>query len=737
MSASEPPRDISEFDLRQYWDLALQYKWIIAGAVIICTALAALWSVRQPRIYEAKLTLEYDPNPVRPLGKEIEEVGDPISSFWSSREFFNTQNKILASRTMAERVVTELDLHQDPRFFAGPEEEFKPMEIKDTARILQGRMVVEPEPETRIVALKVQGPDPDLMATVTNTWADLYIQKTLEDRNASTITALEWLGQQMETLRSDLDQSELALHKFKKEHGVLSVSMEDRQNLVAKDISAYNEALTEAKKRRIELSARVARLEKLRSANPETIEASVIADTVALGLHSQLLKSIAERNRLSETYGKAHPKMQEADREITALRKQLTDAIGSIIDSAKADLHEATRIESGISQAMDDAHAAGFDLNLREIEYQRLNRERMNKAALYEHVLQRSTEAGLTQQLKTSFVRVVDRALKPNYPVSPNITANTLGGMGAGLLLGLAFAFLLSRMDRRISTVEEVEALGLPVLGIMPVVSNDGPSYSRYAPRLRSASKPPPSEKVSADRIVATHPRSSAAESTRMIRTNLTFMGVASPLHTLVVTSSGPREGKTTIVTNLSISLAQSGKRVLLIDTDLRRPRVHKAMNIENSDRGATAVMAGEVQLSEAAVQNADTDGLFVLPCGAIPETPSELLHQAGFNALLEQARREFDIVLLDSPPLGAVTDAAIIGPQVDGVVVVVNANQTTKESLRGALRQLRDVNANIVGGVLNNVDFSSNRYGGYQYYDRRAGYYSEETLDDQPLAAE
>lgn len=738
MQRPDDKREEAEFDLRQYWSLALQYKWVIAGAVVLSTAAVLLWSIRQPRLYEATLTIEYDPNPVRPLGKEIEEVGDPVSNFWSSREFFNTQNKILSSRTMAERVVDELDLHQDPRFFNASGSDFEPRTITDTARALQASLVVEPEPETRIVALKVQGYSPELTAAIANTWAELYIQKTLEDRNASTITALEWLGNQMEKLRTELDESELALHKFKKEHGVLSVSMEDRQNLVAKDIAAYNEALTEAKKKRIELSARVARLEKLRDANPETIEASVIGDTVALGIRSELLKRIAERNRLSETYGPAHPKMQEVDREITALRKQLSESIGSIIDSAKADLREAQRIESGIDSAMNEAHSAGFDLNLREIEYQKLNRQRMNKAALYEHVLQRSTEAGLTRQFKTSFVRILDRALEPRFPVSPNITANTLGGIGAGLLLGLGIAFLLSRMDRRIASVEEVEALGLPVLGIMPIVTQSGPVYGRYTTKLRSASKPPPGQSpISADRVVATHPMSSAAESCRMIRTNLTFMGVERPLRTLVVTSSGPREGKTTIATNLAISLAQSGKRVLLIDTDLRRPRVHKAMAIENAELGATSVMSGSVALQDALVRSEQTPGLCILPCGPIPETPSELLHQAGFRALLSQAADDFDVVLLDSPPLGAVTDAAIIAPQVDGVIVVVNSNRTTRESLRGALRQLRDVSANVAGGVLNNVDIHSNRYGSYQYYYRRDGYYSEADTQDRPLAAE
>jgi capsular exopolysaccharide synthesis family protein len=219
---------------------------------------------------------------------------------------------------------------------------------------------------------------------------------------------------------------------------------------------------------------------------------------------------------------------------------------------------------------------------------------------------------------------------------------------------------------------------------------------------------------------------SSVAECCRTIRTNLTFMAAEEPLRALVVTSAGPREGKTTVASNLAIALAQSGKRVLLVDTDLRRPRIHRTFAV-SSAVGITSVLVGEARLEEAVNETA-VPGLWVLPCGPIPPNPSELLHTTKFRDLVQEASKQFDRVIFDSPPLGAVTDAAIIAPQVDGVIVVMKVQHTNRDTANLALRQLRDVGAVILGSILNDVNLAEQRYGyGSYYYYRRQGYYSSD----------
>lgn len=741
-------------DLRQYAGLLWTHKWLILGVTLAVGAGAVFWTLRQPRIYQASATIEYDPNPTTPLGRAVEDVANPVGSFWMSREFFATQNRIIGSRAVAERVVTDLGLHQDPSFFyldsfdsnsnsellaglGGAESEPSPQaagrSVQQAARVLQSRLTVEPLEDTRLVAIRVTDRDSERAATLANAVAEAYIGKTLEDRMGSTVSALEWLGSQLDTLRSQLDESELALHRFKEGHNVLSVSMEDRQNLVATDIQHFNEALTKARTRRIELGARAARIRAIAEGETPEESAAAFNDNETInGLRAQLREKLAMRQGLSTRYGPSHQRIEQLESEIADLRRQLREEITGVLRAAEADVREVARIESGIRSALDEAHSAGLELNLREIEYSRLNRQRENNAKLYDLVLERTTETDLTRMLRTTHARMLDRALPPGGPISPNLTTNAAGGVGAGLALGLAFALLLGRLDRRLKSVAEVEATGLTILGILPRIEEGEEAQPVYAKKRSKPRRRAPRQAETRDLFVHTHPMSAAAECCRAIRTNLTFMSADEPIRAMVITSASPREGKTTVTANIAISLAQSGKRVLMVDTDLRRPRIHRAFGVSGA-RGATNVIVGEKVLADV-VLSTDIPNLDVLPCGPVPPNPSELLHSRGFSELVEAALLQYDRVIFDSPPLGAVTDAAVLAPQLDAVLVVVKAQSTTRDALASAMRQLRDVGANVVGGVLNDLDPRRKGYGGgdYYYYYRRDGYYaSTDDMDD------
>ena len=712
---SEPERGI---DLREMARPVLAYKWLILGVALVVGLGVIFWTLKQPKIYKATTVIEYDPNPTQPLGRRVEDVASPMASFLMSREFFETQNRIIASRTIAERVVRKLGLHRDASFMGVPPEArggWRGVEPVVAAGRLQSMLVVEAVKDTRLVNLVVRDVAPARARLLADAIADCYIEKTLEDRMGATVSALEWLSTQLDALQQQLEGSELALHEFKEQNNVLSVSMEDRQNLVAADMESLNKALTETRIKRIELAARAHQLRAAVEADALTPTASAIAaNSTVAGLREQLRTKMAERDSIAVRYGVGHPRMVALTAEIDSLSGQVRTETRALMESAESDLREANQVESGLRGALADANRAGLELNLREIDYGRLSRARESKSKIYDMLLERTAETNLTRMLRVTHVRMVDRALVPVSPVSPRFSTNAAAGAGAGIALGVLLAFGLARLDRRLRSSDEVERLGAVVLGIVPKI--DGGARGTSVTDLGLAR----------DLTVAHQPRSAAAECIRTVRTNLAFMSAESPIRSLVVTSGNPSEGKTTVCVSLAIALAQSGKKVLLVDSDLRRPRLHRVFGVTLAE-GVTSVLVSDKTLAEVVVST-EVPNLDLLPCGPIPPNPAELLHSAHFNDFLREALSKYDRVIFDSPPLGAVIDAAVLAPQLDGVIVVIKAESTTRDALMSALRQLKDVGAKVRGVVVNDVDVSQKGYGygrgGYYTYYNRDGYY-------------
>ena len=716
-----------EFDLGELWHVVREHKWSIAGITAVVLALGALWTARTPRIYEATCTIEYDPSPSKPLGGSVDDVADPIGSYWATREFFQTQNLVIESRDVAKRVVRRLGLHEDPTYLPQSDDPVgETGNVEATALALQSRLTVEPVPETRVVLVHARDVKPERARLIADAVAQAYVDKTVEDRLASTDRARDWLENQLTTLRAELDEAELALHSFKKGHNVLSVSMEDRQNLVASDIQAINDKLTETRNRRIELEARAKRLKTSLNKPRDQIDPTLLTEDAALtGLAAELLEKRQERDALAVKYGNEHPAMKRLTQEIDMLERQVDRERAVMIESAEQDVEQSRTVEGGLRAAAGEAHSAGLNLNLREIEYRRLNHDRDNKAKLYEIVLQRLTATDLTRMLKTTHVRILDRALLPSAPVSPNVPKNMAGSLLIGLVLGFAVAFFSSQLDQTVRSVEMVESLGMTVLGVIPHLSGSDTAEdsSKKPPKARiTEAKVPPGP---GDTIVFDQPMSAAAETFRMVRTNLAFMSQERPLRSLVVTSALPLEGKTTVAVNLATSLAQYGRSTLLVDADLRRPRVHRVFGMDK-DIGLTSLMVGDATLREA-VKSSPVEGLSILPAGPIPPNPSELLHSTAFDRIKEDLLNHYDWVIFDSPPMGAVTDAAVLAPQVDGVLLVVRAGRTTRDSVISARKQLASVSGRLVGSVLNDIDvrMRSSRYGGgsYRYRYTAQGY--------------
>jgi capsular exopolysaccharide synthesis family protein len=347
---------------------------------------------------------------------------------------------------------------------------------------------------------------------------------------------------------------------------------------------------------------------------------------------------------------------------------------------------------------------------------------------LSEQVGGRERETSLAGHLKTNNVRPLDPALVPTAAVGPDVPRAVGAALAASLVLAVGLAFLLEMLDSTIKGQDDIEhKIGLSFLGLIPAINPNA--------KERGAPLPPATAQLAAngskDLYVLSHPKSAVAECCRAIRTNLLFMTPDKPARKLLVTSAGSKEGKTTTAVNLAIVLAQSGLRVLLVDTDMRRPRLHKAFGIPATSDGLSKAILGEAQVLDQ-VRETGIPNLSLMPCGATPPNPAELLHAERFKRIVDELANAFDRVIFDSPPVGPVTDAAILARMTDGTMIVAKFGETSKEGLIRARHQLTDSGINVLGCILNNVDLS--KRGSYSYYYARYGYYGE---DDAPTGSE
>ncbi|MEM9861388.1 MAG: polysaccharide biosynthesis tyrosine autokinase [Myxococcota bacterium] len=720
----EGPKE-SEFDLRTYWRVLVDFRWLIVLSTVVVGAAVIVWTLAQPRVYEASTTIEYDPNPATPLGGDA----DPISGYLNAREYYETQNRRLRSRSMARVVVEELGLHEDPSFYDPNSLREGAPDVEDVAEMLRAHISTQLIKDTRIVSLSVRDRKPERARDIANAYARIYVAQTGEDQSVSTAQELSELGSQLDTLRRRLEESEAALQAFKEENGIQSVPMEDEENILVNEITTLSGALTSARQQRIAASARLNRLTAA-AREEDVLDAAVFDEQASLAPLRQALRAkLAEQERESATYGSQHPIMQALVREVDALRGQLSAEVAIILQDARGDLREIQAIESGLRRALEDAQERSTELDRHELQYRRLYRERENASKAYQRVTEARTDRSLVQQYRREFAEHVDAALTPDYPVAPNRTANAIGGVVAGLVLGVLLAFGIRFLDRRIRVPDAIEQMGVTLLGVLPVIDGidaESASPARTRRGRRRGGK--------GDYSIAVHdaPMSAAAECCRTVRTNLMFMRGAAPAskgQCLVVTGSLPQEGKTTVSTNIAASFAQSGKKVLIVDADLRKPKIHTVFGLSR-EVGLTSFIVGESEFEDA-VLNTHVPGLDVMVSGPVPPNPAELLHARRLQSLIETAREAYDVVIFDSPPLGAVTDAAIVAGHADGTIVVARANVTARDAFKSSLRQLHDVGARLLGCVMNGFDLRSDGYYGRGYYYRRYGeYYQEEAAE-------
>ncbi len=597
-----------------------------------------------------------------------------------------------------------------------PKSEEKDQLISPLAAAFVSSLAVTPIKDSRVVVVSFDSRDPTLAAQILNTLAAEYIQMNFETKYKATVTASEFLEKQLVDLRAQVQKSEAQLVKFGRAHNIYALG--SKENIIMQKLADLDSALTNAQAERI---AKESVWKTLAQASPGEFPDSLRNDDIRK-LEANIGQLQQQQARLRALFKAEWPELKQIANQLGVAEQQLADAKETAIKEVAAAYGAAEEKEKLLEHAVAAQKVEADTLNKDFIQYSILKREVDSSKQVFDGMLQRMKEAGISAGLKSNNIHVVDPAEPPQSAYLPDITMNMLKALAGGLLLGIALAFLqehiFSHLDRSLKTPEDIDRyIKLPFLGLIPSVQTPSPVLSLKLSRKNAQILMPAdghngstgsADKSIVELIAHYDSQSLISEAYRDLRTSILLSAsTARSPKALLVTSSLKGEGKTTTSINLAITLAQANEKVLLVDCDMRNPSIHKVFGLEN-ENGLSSFLSGTSTTDMPLTQTTQVPNLFLFPAGQMPPNPSELLGSAGMRKCILELSEQFDHILIDSPPLLAVTDARILATMVDGVVLVIKGGETTKEAVIRSRRLLQDVHAPILGTMLNNVDFRS-----------------------------
>ena len=528
-------------------------------------------------------------------------------------------------------------------------------------------------------------------------------------------------------LKDELEKSELALHEYKKDKQILSVSLDDQSNMLRGEMQQLSQELTESAPNVKNSERDPASSDKIDPNEPTKLpDTELLSNSLLSSLRQTYVQAKSELNSLLNAgKGENHPEAAAAAARVENTRQALMAEVTNIQGAVRSELAATTQEERGVAALFDAAKQRGLDLNMLEIEYRRLERTKDNTEKLYGLVLERSKESELTGMMRFNNIRIAEEPMAAKLPIKPRVPINLALGLALGLVLGGGTAFARGLLDQTVRTPTELESeFGLPFLGVIPSLSDRAKSGGYYSRRHRHGAVGPKNssmpDEMSIELIAHALPTSHAAECVRAIRTSLTFSSPDKPYARILVTSGNPAEGKTTVAVSMAIAFAQAGQSVLIIDGDLRRSRMHRIFGCPNAN-GVTTALQDNSAMDHALIPT-QVPNLTLLPGGPHVPNPAEILQSERFEEVLDELSKRFDRVIIDSPPILAVTDAAILSSRVDASVLVVRVGKTRKDNMRRSLRKLNEVTTPIAGVVLNALEPPrwGTRYYYYSYYGKK-----------------
>jgi capsular exopolysaccharide synthesis family protein len=565
------------------------------------------------------------------------------------------------------------------------------VDLEDLADTFAGRVSVSPIPESQLVNVSFVAADPTFAAQAANAVVTAYVAQNMELRLRTAENSLGWLAEELERQQQKLEDGEGALASYREVHNALS--LEDRQNIVVARLNQLNDAVTRAKTNRVQKEALYEQVEAVGSATSPDSMPAILQNQYLQAIKTRLAELQREKATLSQRYGEKYPEVIKVSASLDDVSRQLADEVARNVEAIRNDYRSAVAEERTLTQALEDQKRVAMDLNRKSAGYSVIERDAESNRQIYETLLQRQKELQVASSSRGNNVRLIEAARVPGAPFSPNHRRTLTLAALVGLALALGLIVAIEQLDHTVKTPEDVRAMKLPLLGLIPA-----------APRGTI----PTVSRTTVDPF---------GEAFRALRTSVALTAGADGTRIVMITSAQPLEGKTTTACNLARALAHGGSRVLLIDADMRRPGVHLNFGLDNKC-GLSDVLGGRAPAHHAVHRLVDPD-LWVMPAGPTPDNPSELLGSLRMSALMSNARSgPFDWVIVDTPPVLAVTDALILTPWVSGVALVLGSERTTRPHVERVLETLQPSRAPILGVILNQVDFVRNKY----YYSRYYG---------------
>ena len=704
---------------------------------ILIFLLVLIATLRSTPIYEASGTIAI--NRLDPGVINFKDSG--ASTDYYDPSDLDTEVKILRSDLLALQVIKQLKLDRRPEFGGGGEtpsanslgmttDVLDPNSPRISGLLagFRGSLRVVLQPNTRIIEIRYVSPNKELAAAIVNTLVSTYIEQNFKTKFESTMQTSDWLSKQLVDLQMKVETSQEKLVRYQKEHSILGI--DEKQNIITEKLDELNKALTAAESDRMQKES----LYRLTQGGDEEVVASAssVDESSGASSPSALLEKLRVQKAdlkiqvadLGTQFGPSYPKVAELNNQLKEVDVQIQAEAHKLGLRIRDQYRAAVQRESMLRDAMEKQKQQANQLNESAIEYSLLRRDVETNRTLYEGLLEKLKEAGVTAGLRSNNIKVVDIARIPLAPSEPNIPRNLTFALLLGLTSGIGLAFLLENLDNSVRTPEQAQAIAaLPALGMIPLGSKR--NADEVKGRLAVASS-----REAVELVTQSRPQSQMAESYRALRTSLLLSSLGAPPKVILVTSAMPQEGKTTTSINTAVVLAQKGVRVLLIDADLRRPGIHKALGM-GPRSGLSNVLTGSADIEQAITRSPLIPSLSILPAGTPPPNPAELLASTNTRDLIDSLRHEFDHIVIDTPPTLSVTDAVVLSTRADAVVLVIRSGRTTKQALRRARELLLRVNARVTGILLNAVDLSSPDY--YYYYEYQGkyggGYYQEEEV--------
>ncbi|MBD3414631.1 MAG: polysaccharide biosynthesis tyrosine autokinase [Candidatus Aminicenantes bacterium] len=737
-----------EIDLLDIWRIAVKRKWIIVSAVAVILVISAIQLFTQVPLYRATATIIIENPSSNMLNINDAFPTSPYYQYDFTGAYFNTQLRLLTSRSLAERVARKMNLADRPEF-QSPEEpqtglfqKFKNFvtlkwlfrsktsdQEEETETVFEqnpnevyaftvlGGLSVSPIEETRLVNVSYSSPHPQLAADVVNAVVEEFINYSVEMRYEATQQASEFLNEQIAQLRSELSAKEREIQRYGEEKELLYLS--DQESSVVSKFGDLDSALTQAQIERIKAESAFLELRDLEvDSLPQYISNPVIQNLKTE--YNQMLNTYQEKLK---TFKPSYPEMVSLSARIDSMRDQLKDEIQKAVKAAESDYRAAVKEENKLQGLLAEQRKDVIKMNNNAILYNSLKIEIENKRDLLNSLLARQNETLVSARLrglKSSNIKIIDTALVPGGPYYPNKSRSLMLGLLLGLFVGVGLAFLIDYVDNTIKDPEEAERLiDLPSLGVIPFVSKDGAkkgnAYTSYSYGSEGQEKPMDIKQF--EMINHQYPKLSVSENYRTLRTSIMFSHAENVPKAISFTSAFPQEGKTATLVNTAVSFAQLNKKVLMIDADMRKPRLHKVFDL-NILNGLSSFLTGKIYLDEA-IKETKLQNMSVITSGPHPPNPVELMDTPRMKELIDTVKERFDFVFIDTPPVLAVVDSAIVSTAADGTVFIIKIGKTTRKAYVNSIKALQKVNAHIIGLVYNEMKVQGRGY----YSPERHGY--------------